>query len=103
MSPLSATTYQYPRSAGASTSTAERSLREWSVGLTIPYAEATEVEPRVDLLVEGGWVITMDPSRTMVRDGAVAVRDGRIIDVGPAADLAARWPPASTVGGPGAS
>ena len=37
-------------------------------------------------------MLTMDTARTMVRDGAVAVAGGRIVDVGAAADLAARWP-----------
>lgn len=55
----------------------------------------------IDLLVEGDWVVTMDPSRTMIRNGAVAVRDGRIVDVGPASDVAARWTPRERIGGPG--
>jgi 5-methylthioadenosine/S-adenosylhomocysteine deaminase len=55
----------------------------------------------IDLLVEGQWVITMDPARTMVRDGADAVRDGRIVDVGPASVLRDRWPVAERTGGPG--
>ena len=53
------------------------------------------------LLVEGDWVLTMDTARTMMRDGAVAVADGRIVDVGAAADLAARWPGARRLGGAG--
>jgi 5-methylthioadenosine/S-adenosylhomocysteine deaminase len=64
--------------------------------------EATEVRPvAADLLVAGEWVLTMDPSRTMIRDGAVAVVDGRIVDVGPATELQRRWQAATTVGGPG--
>ena len=47
----------------------------------------------IDLLVVGEWVVTMDPGRTMIRDGAVAVHDGRIVAVGPAAAVAARWLP----------
>lgn len=45
-----------------------------------------------DLLVAGGRVVTMDPARTVVDDGAVAVAGERIVAVGPAADLRARWP-----------
>ena len=53
----------------------------------------------VDLLIEGGWVVTMDAARTMVRHGAVAVRDGRIVDVGPAAEVGARCAAARRLGG----
>ena len=40
-----------------------------------------------DLLIRGGTVITMDPARRVIPDGAVAIRDGRIQAVGSAADL----------------
>lgn len=56
---------------------------------------------QVDLLVAGDWVITMDAHRTMFRDGAVAVRSGRIVDVGWAEQLERRWAPAAQVGGRG--
>ncbi len=52
----------------------------------------------VDLLVHGWYVVTMNPSRDVIRDGAVAVRDGRIVDVGKASVLATRYQPARTVG-----
>ena len=35
----------------------------------------------VDLIVGGGYVITVDGGRRMFRDGAIAVRDGRIVAV----------------------
>jgi 5-methylthioadenosine/S-adenosylhomocysteine deaminase len=54
-----------------------------------------------ELLVEGDWVLTMDAARTMVRDGAVAVAGGRILEVGAAIDLVARWPAARRLGGAG--
>ncbi len=56
------------------------------------------LEP-VDLLVRGAWLLTMDPTRRMIRDGAVAVRDGRIIAVGDHGDLTARYAPAERLGG----
>ena len=37
----------------------------------------------VDLLVAGDLVVTMDPERRMLVDGAVAIDGGRIVDVGP--------------------
>ena len=48
-------------------------------------------------------MLTMDTARTMVRDGAVAVADGRIVGVGAAADLAARWPARAGSAVPGGS
>ncbi|MFE0104966.1 amidohydrolase [Streptomyces sp. NPDC059009] len=43
----------------------------------------------LDLLVHGGDVLTMDASGTVVTDGAVAVRAGEIVEVGPADRLRA--------------
>ncbi|MBI3964694.1 MAG: amidohydrolase [Chloroflexi bacterium] len=43
---------------------------------------------QVDLVIDGGLVITMDPERRMLRDGAVAVRGARIVTVGKARDIA---------------
>jgi len=53
----------------------------------------------VDLLIEGWYVVTMNPSRDIIRDGAVAVRDRRIVAVGKAADLRSRYQPARVIGG----
>jgi len=55
----------------------------------------------VDLIVEGDWIVTMDPERTMIRGGAVAIHHGRIVDVGPASTLARRWAASARVGGTG--
>ena len=44
---------------------------------------------RVDLLIRNiDWLITVDAGRRILRDGAIAVRDGRIVAVGKTADIA---------------
>jgi cytosine/adenosine deaminase-related metal-dependent hydrolase len=45
-----------------------------------------------DLLLRGGVVITMDAARRVIPDGAVAIANGRIAAVGPAAEVAAAHP-----------
>jgi cytosine/adenosine deaminase-related metal-dependent hydrolase len=50
-----------------------------------------------DLLLRGGVVITMDPARRVIADGAVAIRDGRIAAVGPTAEVEAAHPGAAQV------
>ncbi len=48
--------------------------------------------PAADLLLSGGTVVTMDPSRQVIEDGAVAIGGGRILAVGPRAAVAAAHP-----------
>ena len=45
----------------------------------------------VDLLIEGGSIITMDPARRIIRDGAIAVKDERIVAVGKRDAFRARY------------
>ncbi|MBX5492597.1 MAG: amidohydrolase [Chloroflexi bacterium] len=50
-----------------------------------------------ELLVTGGVVVTLDARRRIIRDGAVAIRDGRIVAVGKATALAPQFPTAERI------
>jgi 5-methylthioadenosine/S-adenosylhomocysteine deaminase len=54
----------------------------------------------VDYVIEGWYVVTMNPTRDVIRDGAVAVRGSSIVDVGKASDISARFSARHTIGGP---
>ena len=53
-----------------------------------------------DLLVEARWVLPVEPHGVTFADAAVAVSAGRIVAVGPRADLAARFEPAERIARP---
>ncbi len=52
---------------------------------------AAQTRERVDILITGGTVITMDSARRVLEDGAVAVRGDRIVAIGGTASLRARY------------
>ena len=58
---------------------------------------ATESVAGADLLVAGGDIVTMNGNRDVVVGGAVAVEAGRIVDIGKATELRARWPDAAVL------
>src|SRR3954462_3975174 len=45
----------------------------------------------VDLLVLGGPVVTMDQTRRVIDDGGIAVSQGRVVAVGPRAEIETRY------------
>ena len=51
----------------------------------------------VDLIIRGGTVLTIAPGSEPIHDGAVAVRGGEIVAVGPAAEVAAATRAAETL------
>ena len=53
----------------------------------------------VDLLVRGWYVVTMNATRDVIHDGAVAVRGREIVAVGKAAEMSQRYDAARVVGG----
>jgi cytosine/adenosine deaminase-related metal-dependent hydrolase len=54
----------------------------------------------VDLLVKGWYVVTMNPTRDVIHDGAVAVRGDEIVAVGKAGALEQAYDAARVIGGP---
>ena len=67
--------------------------------LVLPGASPLPAQPRatpaprtrVDVLIAGGTVITMDPARRILEDAGVAIRGDRIVEVGPTRALEARY------------
>lgn len=57
---------------------------------------------RADTLVTARWVVTMDPARRVIEQGAVAVRSGAIVEVGASAELRKKYRAASVVDRPNA-
>jgi 5-methylthioadenosine/S-adenosylhomocysteine deaminase len=46
---------------------------------------------KVDLILSGGTIVTMDPARSVVDDGAIAVRGEQILDVGTSGEIRNRY------------
>ncbi|HEX8142582.1 MAG TPA: amidohydrolase [Pyrinomonadaceae bacterium] len=65
--------------------------------LSTPIAAHGEQTERVDLLVRGGTVVTMDGTRRIIEDGAIAVRGGRIVAVGARTDVQAKYSARETI------
>ena len=55
-----------------------------------PDAAAAD-DGRIDLIIEGDYVVSMDEAGTVFKDGAVAIDDGVILAIGPAADIEAEY------------
>lgn len=50
-----------------------------------------------DLVISGGWVVTMDEERRVFRNGAVVIRGSKIVDVGQAVEIATRFTAGRTI------
>src|SRR6266566_2530111 len=58
---------------------------------TMPPGETMSIRERADLLIEARWLLPIAPANTVLADHAVAVTAGRIVALGPAAQLRARF------------
>jgi 5-methylthioadenosine/S-adenosylhomocysteine deaminase len=65
--------------------------------LSCAFLTAQTRKIKADLLVSGGTVVTMNASRTILDDGAVAVKGDTIIAVGPRSDLESKYAAAQTI------
>lgn len=54
-----------------------------------------------DILISGGIVVTVDPARRVIEDGAVAIEKDRIVAVGSRLEVAAAHPAKETIDGRG--
>ena len=53
----------------------------------------------IDLIIEGDYVVTMNADLAVIPDGAVAIDDGVILEVGPAGDIRSRHTAVETLTG----
>jgi len=49
------------------------------------------MQEQIVLLVSGGTVVAQNPARNIIAGGAIAIRGSRIVAVGPALELNARY------------
>ena len=56
---------------------------------------------RVDLIIRGGTVVTMDGASRVIENGAVAIKADRILAIGSASDIAAKYSAARTINAAG--
>jgi 5-methylthioadenosine/S-adenosylhomocysteine deaminase len=60
--------------------------------LLAPFTAAqNSAKQAVDLIVRGDYLLTMDPAQGLIENGAVAIREDRIVAVGPWSDIAASY------------
>ena len=57
------------------------------------------MKEQVDTLIKAWYVVTMNETRDIIRDGAIAVKNGLIVEVGKLADLERKFNAKETLGG----
>jgi 5-methylthioadenosine/S-adenosylhomocysteine deaminase len=64
-------------------------------------AQRRAARERVDLVVLGGAIVTMNAGRQLIEDGGIAVKDGRIVAVGSRSEIGDRYTARQTIDGSG--
>src|SRR5262245_59358740 len=72
-------------------------LYAMTLSLSTPELDAQQGRRRATLLILGGTVLTMDPTRRVIENGAVAIDGSRIIAVGPTADIQKQFTASQTI------
>ena len=67
--------------------------------MVLPYQLGGNVTENIDLLIKGWYVVTMNQTRDIIHDGAVAIRGNKIVAVGKTSELEATYTAAETIGG----
>ncbi len=67
----------------------------------LPTATVTQAANQIDLIVNGDYIVTMDDAATVHAGAAVAIDQGVIIAIGPAAEIAANYSASETLDGQG--
>ena len=62
-------------------------------------APDTATDERIDLIVKGDHIVSMDPAGTVIENGAIAIDEGLIIAIGSAADIEAAYTAVETLNG----
>jgi len=71
------------------------------LSLNIPSAWSQSPKEKVDLLVTGGTVVTMNEGRTILDDGALAIKGDSIVAVGSRAEIEAKYSASDTLNASG--
>ena len=65
------------------------------------WSQTPSAREKVDLIVSGGLVVTMDSPRTLYDDGALAIRGDSIVAVGPRTEIEAKYSAPDTINASG--
>src|SRR5258705_11192743 len=62
-----------------------------------PLTSGQSGKRQADLIIAGGTIVTMDATRRIIDNGAIAITDGRIVAVGPRAEIEKAYQPRETI------